>query len=340
MVFALRAGEFFPALPARTRSVWSDGSRSHECDADWFGHECHPAPPDPDARSSNACKCAINSDFTNMQFVRPKGILSGFSWSCPQGGIWPVLELGEQWVPGGRFIGEHHNTGWEVFYQPAGRSRWRCGRRAFEVAPGGFYLIAPGVRHRLAEFPDAEAHFYYAVLPEHEMPDWPRPFAHGGGAFALETPFRGLIRELTLDGPDRRQGLACYASALCLEVTRLLGRTQTPAAEVRKHPAVALACELFENRPAERWRLDEVAAVCGVSVPHLIALFRRDLGQTPRQYLLRRRIERADEILRSTDRPITELAYELGFSSSQHFAAAFRSVRGFPASAVRRKNSR
>jgi AraC-like DNA-binding protein len=266
-----------------------------------------------------------------MIFHRPKGVLAGFSWSNLDDPASPLLEAGEQWVPRDRPIPEHRNPGWEIYYQPAGRSRWECEGGIHEVLPGGYYLAAPRARHRLVRFEEAETHFYYAVLPERclpggAIPDWPGPFSAGAGAFTLENAFRGLVRELTLEGPDRAEALACYAAALRIEIGRLLVRPA--ASRLGLHPAVTRACELIEGRPEDRWRLDELASLCGVSVAHLVSLFRRDLGQPPRQYLLRRRVERAEELLRSSGRSITDVAHELGFASSQHFAKVFKKIRG------------
>ena len=74
----------------------------------------------------------------------------------------------------------------------------------------------------------------------------------------------------------------------------------------------------------------------GVSVSHLITLFRKSTGETPHQFLLARRIERAEALLRSSDRSITDIAMDLGFSSSQHFATAFKKKKGVTARDVRR----
>jgi len=275
-----------------------------------------------------------------MKYYRPKGILSGYSSmeSGDNGSV--VMEAGEHWVPRDWRIGMHANAGWEIYYQPVGISRWRCGAERFEVPPGGFYLIAPRVAHELVRFCGSEAHYFFAVLrpgslEEKWPPGWPRLCAWGAQGFALDTPFRGLIRELTLAGADKAEGLNCYAMALGLEIRRLIARNERIEPALRLHPSVVRACELFEEHPADRWRLDELAALCAVSVPHLISLFRRDTGQTPRQYLMRRRIERADAMLQNKEHPITEIAHELGFSSSQHFATVYRRLRGKPARCAR-----
>jgi AraC-like DNA-binding protein len=65
-----------------------------------------------------------------------------------------------------------------------------------------------------------------------------------------------------------------------------------------------------------------------VSTPHFIEVFRAGFGETPKKYLLRQRIEEAARRLRDTDQAITRIALDLGFSSSQHFARAFRQLKG------------
>jgi AraC-like DNA-binding protein len=123
-------------------------------------------------------------------------------------------------------------------------------------------------------------------------------------------------------------GVACYIGALSLELGRLHSHRTVFEPELAAHPASLRAKEFMDGRPGESWKLEELAGLCGVSVPHLIAVFRKDFFSTPRQYLLLRRLERAAQMLRSSNRSITEVALESGFSSSQHFAHAFRKQFG------------
>jgi len=77
--------------------------------------------------------------------------------------------------------------------------------------------------------------------------------------------------------------------------------------------------------------MDELAALCGVSVPHLIEIFRRSFGASPHKFLLRHRLGLARERLSQRMGGITELALEIGFSSSQNFAGAYhREFGGSP----------
>jgi AraC-like DNA-binding protein len=78
-----------------------------------------------------------------------------------------------------------------------------------------------------------------------------------------------------------------------------------------------------------------VAQVAHVSPAHFSRQFRATFGETPHRYLQRRRVERAMELLRETDRPVTEICFDVGFSSLGTFSRTFREVLGEPPSAYR-----
>jgi AraC-like DNA-binding protein len=78
-----------------------------------------------------------------------------------------------------------------------------------------------------------------------------------------------------------------------------------------------------------------LAAVAHVSPSHFARQFRATFGESPHRYLQRRRIERAMELLRETDRPVTEISLDVGFASLGTFSRTFRSIVGEPPSAYR-----
>src|SRR3979411_483871 len=69
-----------------------------------------------------------------------------------------------------------------------------------------------------------------------------------------------------------------------------------------------------------------VAHVAHVSWAHFIRSFRATFGETPHRYLQRRRVERAMFLLRQTDRPVTEVCLDVGFSSLGTFTRAFHHI--------------
>jgi transcriptional regulator GlxA family with amidase domain len=74
-----------------------------------------------------------------------------------------------------------------------------------------------------------------------------------------------------------------------------------------------------------------LARVAVVSPAHFSRQFRATFGETPHRYLQRRRVE----LLRETDRPITEICFDVGFNSLGTFTRTFREIVGEPPSAYR-----
>ena len=85
----------------------------------------------------------------------------------------------------------------------------------------------------------------------------------------------------------------------------------------------------------EEWPILRLARVSGVSEAHFARSFKEAFGIPPHRYLLTRRIERATALLRDTDLPITEIAFETGWSSLGTFGRTFRDVTGETPRALR-----
>lgn len=85
----------------------------------------------------------------------------------------------------------------------------------------------------------------------------------------------------------------------------------------------------------EGWPVSRLAKVSGVSAAHFARSFKDAFGLPPHRYLLTRRIERAAALLRDTDRPVTDIAFETGWSSLGTFGRTFRDVTGESPSELR-----
>jgi AraC-like DNA-binding protein len=79
---------------------------------------------------------------------------------------------------------------------------------------------------------------------------------------------------------------------------------------------------------AEPLNVRVVAAVAHVSEAHFIRTFRATFGETPHRYLQRRRVERSMFLLRETDRSVTDICFDVGFSSLGTFSRTFREIVG------------
>jgi transcriptional regulator GlxA family with amidase domain len=85
----------------------------------------------------------------------------------------------------------------------------------------------------------------------------------------------------------------------------------------------------------EEWPVPRLARVSGVSEAHFARSFKDAFGVPPHRYLLTRRIERAKALLRDTDLPIIEIAFQTGWNSLGTFGRTFRDVTGESPSELR-----
>jgi AraC-like DNA-binding protein len=88
----------------------------------------------------------------------------------------------------------------------------------------------------------------------------------------------------------------------------------------------------------DRLPLSLVAHRSGLSLSHFKARFKDEIGISPGNYITLRKIERAKTLLKETSRPITRIAMELGFSTSQYFSTTFKRYTGVPPSLYREQD--
>lgn len=86
---------------------------------------------------------------------------------------------------------------------------------------------------------------------------------------------------------------------------------------------------------AEPLDVRAVAAVAHLSEAHFTRSFKATFGETPHRYLQRRRVERSMFLLRETDRSVTDVCFDVGFTSVGTFSTTFRSIVGETPSAYR-----
>jgi AraC-like DNA-binding protein len=125
---------------------------------------------------------------------------------------------------------------------------------------------------------------------------------------------------------DLAEAGIALASRLIAIVTGKTGqRTESPARDRRRAVEAALWIDAHAREPID---LEDAAGEVGLSPFHFLRLFRRVLGVTPHQYLVRSRLRRAAQLLADDGHSITEIAYEVGFADLSNFVRSFHSAAG------------
>lgn len=143
----------------------------------------------------------------------------------------------------------------------------------------------------------------------------------------LGYPFSSAIRRIyeTFDLIEIREAF----SEICGEMGKLTaGRSGVYQAGSARSEVVGRAFRHMESHAFHPIGLEEVARASHVSAPHLARIFRRETGRTVGEHLLSMRVNRARELLATTDRPALDIAADCGFESVEHFYRMFRRVTG------------
>lgn len=268
---------------------------------------------------------------------------AGFHARLEHAGLPGLVHAGDQHVPRTWLIDWHAHEVWELYLQLAGpATRWQVGTVEHVVPPGALLVVPPRVEHRMSEPAGDAYHFYFAAIDVPSLLDdselvavWERAEACSvDDAADLVGPFELFLREVATSQPFRVQGLRRSVQHLLIEATRLL-LPQLDRRSLVVHPAVAEARRVLDSDLSAEVSLVELATKVHLSPTYLVQLFGAQIGESPGRYRQHRRLERARSLLAETDLRITDIAGELGFSSPQHFATAFRQQHGMTPRAFR-----
>jgi AraC family transcriptional regulator len=160
-------------------------------------------------------------------------------------------------------------------------------------------------------------------------------FAHG----THESPvIEHLVRTIDADVRQGNPAGAIFIQSLVIALLRYLLRSpQRPAKGGLSGRQLKTVKELIESELAGGIGVDRLAAAVGLSAGHLSRAFKSSTGLSPHQYVLRLRVERAQELIRDDGRSLREVAENVGFADSSHMAAVFLKLVGKPPSEFREK---
>lgn len=150
----------------------------------------------------------------------------------------------------------------------------------------------------------------------------------------------GLIDQLDAELQTRTPGFAFLAIALYMQLVGVLSRAYNRSRNPDSQALLRLAGTIthLETNYANPVELDDLAEMVHMSKRSFLRTFRAATGQSPIAYLIQIRVNRAADLLRTTNTPITDIAFEVGFLDSNYFARQFRQLMGITPRAYRDAN--
>jgi AraC-like DNA-binding protein len=242
-----------------------------------------------------------------------------------------------------------HDQAYEFVFLESGNVNWEIDEAYYPVSAGQWFYTKPGEPHRARfNYLEPSRIWWFILMDPMADPDW----------FGMDAAYREYIhirlkelprvfnanhrvRELflrlksTLEMDHANKGL--FARYQILDI--LLGLLQpvsTKSIEPELRESVIRSVNQWVLSPEKRYSIAEMAQAVRVSESHYYKLFHQLFGQSPSAYMERVRIERACVLLKD-DLSITEIAFELGFKTSQHFSTVFHKLVGISPSQWRKQ---
>lgn len=240
-----------------------------------------------------------------------------------------------------------HAELFEIAYFVRGSADWWIERQDYHVTAGQVFITKPGERHGARdEMFHPHEHWQIQIRPSAAPSDFiPGPMLDALAGlqlrcFAASPATEDRMRRILLEH-KRPQAFSTLAvrAALCellVGVVRDHGLAAASVAAGRHCPQkVRAILEWIDASLAEIESTTDIAEQAGMSVRQFHRLFRQELNVSPNEYLVERRVEAAKRLLADASLSVTEIAFRVGFSSSQYFSTVFKAVTGITPSRFR-----
>jgi AraC-like DNA-binding protein len=149
-----------------------------------------------------------------------------------------------------------------------------------------------------------------------------------------------IFQNLQLEIQNQEVGFITRVNQLIDELFILVARQLTRQNDSRRDfPQTFLKLEqTLRNNLSHQWTVEEMAALVGLGTTAFSEKVKSFTGFSPLNYLINIRISEAIKLLKRQDVNVTDIALEIGFYSSQHFATTFKKLTGYTPSEFRKKN--
>jgi|SRR5215472_724579 len=215
--------------------------------------------------------------------------------------------------------------------------------------PGMFHVTEPGARvsclfrgaHELLHLhvPNALIEEYDRTVPNASAPQFAKNALRKDQM--VERLARALLAGEQIGGALGGHYAGCISAAI---VMRLLTSAERVAPQARPRIAelarwrLRRAIEFVETNLANPISTSDISTAAGLTRMHFAAQFKAATGLRPHEYLLRRRVERAQEMLVQTGMSVVDVALSVGFQSQSHFTVVFNRFVGRPPHAWRQSH--
>ncbi|SDO19080.1 AraC family transcriptional regulator, transcriptional activator of pobA [Paenibacillus sp. yr247] len=223
--------------------------------------------------------------------------------------------------PKDSYISMHKHNCFELVYYQSGSGISKVGPIEYRYSPHTYAIIRPGTQHDERRFEETDVLCVgFRVDDTHRLPTLYEGLFKDDNKHTLEG-ILGIMKE------EMQEKKPLYAVKLDLCISEALVEhmrnveTLDPA---RQEDNLMFAINYMDEHYNEIIRVETLSAMAGYSYHHFRHLFKQKFGVSPITYIMNKRIENAIRMLRYTDKSITSIAMNSGFSNDAQFCSIFK----------------
>jgi len=239
----------------------------------------------------------------------------------------------------------HRHTYFEICTVGAhGEGEFRLENAVYPIGRGDTFFARPGEVHQIVNTLEPPMELFWVsfslVAKNERSRDFPSSsiaLAHDDTISAVWNSLRVAAQSLASESVLRALANALLESILGAGGSENVQEEPIPLSDARAHSA-RLALRYIHDNLAKKMSLPEIAAHIHVSPRQLVRLFALFVGAAPAQYIERARLDRSETLLLRSQKPIKEIAREVGFEDVAHFSRVFAKRSGNPPGDFRKRN--
>ena len=245
-------------------------------------------------------------------------------------------------------MGDFHNhISYEIYYLEKGGRKMLVQDRVYDLSAGDVLLIKPDILHRSMHsgshtrinivFSDAFLDTYFTSRSKKYLIS-----CFDTEFIRLSDNARNIFFKLfsRLCSENERGDETFITISEILKLLNIAAQNGTGYDEIKKKTfseKTNSVIDFIKNNFSAITELDEIADACYINKSYMCRLFKREVGMTVFEYLNNVKIQNACELMRHTDRTLTDIAISCGFSSVSYFSASFKSLMKCTPSQFRKK---
>lgn len=232
----------------------------------------------------------------------------------------------------------HYHDRYEIYFITEGSCDYFIDDRSYHLVSGDVVLIPEGIIHNTLYHSTGHTRMLI-YCPSHQIPATVRPNFYLYRSQIAKAQIELIFKQIK----NEYENLDAFSEEIILCYLRLLFFT------IAKHPneykeqdalsgVVAKAITFLRNHFSQEITLDGVSKQLSVSSAHLSRLFKKELGIGFSQYLNHLRLQKAKHLLLQSNKNISEISDECGFTDSNYFSSKFKKIYNLSPIAFKKQN--